>query len=133
MDREFISVAIGHRNSAGDWIVDERPDVQSHPTRQPQIWITPNLSKLSKAKGDWVLTHAETGFFLLGPFMELTQAREAADRLVTMLPLNDWNVMGRTDGPDGFPWQRDRVKDRVKRLSMEDRQWLREHGAFSIQ
>lgn len=130
-DREFITVSLGTKNSAGDWIVTDRPDVQAHPTRYPQIWITPNLSKTDRS-GEWVLSHYESGMFLLGPYTSLTVAREAADILVKIIPVDQWDVMERTK-PDSHNWKRDRVRERIRQLSSSDREWLRANGAFSIQ
>lgn len=113
MDSEFISVAVGEPDG-GAWIVNERVDVHGFQTRHTQIWITPNLSGAG-----FVLTHARSGFFLLGPFDDLVRAREAADKLVSLFPLF------------AAFWERSRMKQLVRRLSAADRQWLRDNGAFA--
>jgi len=118
---EFVTVAIGNKNIAGDWIVRERADVQAFDTGFTQIVITPPLD----GKPGYNLTHVQSGFYMLGPFPNLTAAREAAVRLAKLFPVEDWNIIGQMSRS----WVRPQVKKMFRRLSQEDQQWMRQNGA----
>jgi hypothetical protein len=120
-EKEFVTVALGRKDSAGHWIVTERVDVQSFETGVSQLVITPDLD----GRGTFNLTHVQSGFKALGPFATLTQAREAAVRLAELWPIEEWNAMGQM----AEAWKRTRLKLKFRQLPAEDQAWMREHGA----
>lgn len=110
---EFVTVAMGHKDSHG-WSVDDRIDVQCFDTGISQIVITPDLRGSS-----YNLTHVGTGFYLLGPFDTLTQARQASVKLAKLLPLSDMTQN----------WTRADAKRMFRALPVEAQEWMRSHGA----
>jgi hypothetical protein len=117
---EFVTVALGSKNAAGDWVVNERVDVQSFETGFRQIVITPRLDQGT----GYNLTHVQSGFFLLGPFQTLTSAREAAVRLSRLFSIEDWNEMGAVSQS----WKRSRIKQLFNWLKPQDKEWMRRNG-----
>ena len=117
----FVTLAIGHKNAAGDWIVTDHVDVLAIPTSCPQIVITPPPDKTS---GNYNLTHLQSGFFLLGGFPTIHAARDAATRLAQLFPILDWDQMGEISRS----WARPRVRKLWKNLSPEDKLWMQQWG-----
>jgi hypothetical protein len=118
---EFVTCAMGHKNAAGDWIVTERIDVQTFDLGLDQIVGTPSLDRRPGIN----LTHRQSGFYLLGPFPSMAKAREAAERLTKILPVDAWNIMAQVSRS----WQRSHVKALFRRLAPEDQAWMRANGA----
>jgi len=123
---DIVTVAMGRKNSAGDWIVTERVESVCIPTSVTQIAITPCVPdvRVSSASG-YNLTHVQSGYFLLGPFATIAEAQSAADILADILPVEDWNIMGQISRS----WQRSQVKAMFGRLTPEQQKWMRERGA----
>jgi len=117
----FVSVAVGHRNAAGDWIIDEWVEVLAIATSCPQIVITPPVRG---ERGKYILTHLQSGFYLLGGFPTIAAAREAATRLATLFPIDNWDAVGQISRS----WARTEVKRLYKNLSPEDKQWMKQYG-----
>jgi hypothetical protein len=120
-EKEFVTVALGRKNASGHWIVTERVEVQSFETGVSQLVITPDLD----GRGTFNLTHVQSGFKALGPFTSLTRAREAAERLAQLWPIEDWDLMGQM----AEAWKRTRLQQKLRKLPAEDQAWMRENGA----
>ena len=120
----FVSVAIGHTNAAGDWVIDEYVEVLAIATSCPQIVITPPLPDRKRSRRGYNLTHLQSGFFLLGSFPTIASAREAATRLATLFPIANWDALGQISRS----WARPEVKRLYKNLSPEDQQWMKQWG-----
>lgn len=117
----FVTVALGKKNEAGDWIVTDRSEVLAIATSCPQIVITPPVDKRTK---NYNLTHLQSGFFLLGGFPTIQAARDAATRLATLFSIADWNSIGEIS----HAWKRSRVRELWNNLSPEDKLWMQQWG-----
>lgn len=114
--KEFVSVAIGHKDGAGHWIIDEHIEVECFDTGISQIVITPSL-----AGSGLNLIHAETGLYLLGPFATMTAAREGAVKLSRLFPFRDLTKK----------WTPTEGKRLFRGLAPEDQEWMRQNGCNS--
>lgn len=121
MNKEFVTCALGYRDTRGHWVINSRVDVQAFETGCSQLVITPDLD----GRNGYNLTHRQSGFRALGPFPTLTTAREAAVRLAKLFPLEDWNAMGEMSRS----WARPRVKRMFLALAPADQEWMRQNGA----
>jgi hypothetical protein len=119
--QEFVTCALGYKNTAGAWVVNERVEVQCFETGISQLVITPDLD----GRPGYNLTHVQSGFRALGPFTNLTTAREAAVRLAKLFPIEEWNAMGQM----AEAWKRGRLKIKFRNLPLEDQEWMRQNGA----
>lgn len=117
----IVTVVKGHRNVAGDWVVDDRLEVEAIATACPQIVITPPVDRYTQG---YNLTHVQSGRFLLGGFPGVKEARLAAERLRSLFPMDDWDAVGGVMGS----WRRSEVRRIYKRLSIEDQLWMAEWG-----
>lgn len=117
----FVSLAMGHRNSVGDWIVDDYVEVLAIATSCPQIIITPSAHP---GPSLYNLSHLQSGFFLLGGFRTIDDAREAATRLAKLFPIADWDALGQISQS----WRRRVVRNEWNALSLEDKLWMYQHG-----
>ena len=119
--KSFVTIALGRKNAFGDWLVDDHVDVQAIATACPQIVITPPVDKHQR---NYNLTHLQSGFFLLGNFPTIEEARAAAIRLDELFGISKWNAMGAISRM----WNRTRIRDRYESLPLEDKQWMAQYG-----
>lgn len=117
-----VTVALGHKNETGDWIVSERVDAEIvAETDCPQIVVTPCAD--GRYKG-YCLTHVQSGFFLLGGFSSIENALLAANKLAKLFPMENWDVMGQTSRA----FNRSLVRREYERLKSEDKAWMAQFG-----
>ncbi len=118
---EFVTVALGYKNSAGQWIVTDRVEQKIvAETRCAQIVVTEGKR--------FTLTHYYTGFFLLGGFRYILEAQMAAEKLEQLFQIDDWNVMAGISGALVRP----RVRQKWDALPLEDKRWMEKWGGPKV-
>lgn len=95
------------------------------PTDIDQILITRSVD--NHAHG-YCLTHRASGYLLLYGFPDAAVANEAALRLASLFPIEQWNALAKALGE----FRRDRAMRMYRDLPVDDKLWMAEYGGPKV-